>query len=173
MTPSRIAAVLAAAVLLAGCGAGGSGTGPTGLPGSATSGGPAPDADEFSRCMTRNGAPLVSVEGGDNGNGNGQASAPAQDPADEAAEQAALEKCREFLPDGGNPTPMSAEQLEQQRAIAACMREAGVPYPDPDPQDAAGPGSQPIPSGVDLNDPAVLAKLQKCTEEATGKEPNR
>jgi hypothetical protein len=47
---------------------------------------------------------------------------------------AAQEACKKFMPNGGEPKPLSAEDLEQARGLAKCMRENGVPnFPDPDP----------------------------------------
>jgi len=46
-----------------------------------------------------------------------------------------MEKCREFLPDGGDPPKPSAEDLAKAREYAKCIREHGVSgFPDPDPE---------------------------------------
>jgi hypothetical protein len=48
---------------------------------------------------------------------------------------AALEKCREFMPDGGEPPKPSPEDLAKARDYAKCVRENGIPaFPDPDPE---------------------------------------
>ncbi|MCA2217599.1 hypothetical protein [Jidongwangia harbinensis] len=48
--------------------------------------------------------------------------------------EAAAEKCRELLPNGGEPPKMSPEDVTKMRAMAKCVRENGVPdFPDPDP----------------------------------------
>jgi hypothetical protein len=48
--------------------------------------------------------------------------------------EAAQEACKQFAPNGGEPPKMSAEDLQQARDMAKCMRENGVPnFPDPDP----------------------------------------
>jgi hypothetical protein len=137
----------------------GSGTSSTGQ----TAAGPQ-GQDEFTRCMKDNGAEpqQVQVDGG-----SGTVQHTAQPQADQRKQQQqAMDKCRRYLPNGGNPQPMRPEQLEQARAIAKCMRAAGVPYPDPDPNAAGGEGGMPIPSGVNYTDPAVQAKLQKCSRAA-------
>jgi hypothetical protein len=46
-----------------------------------------------------------------------------------------MEKCREFLPEGGEPPKASAEDLAKARDYAKCIREHGLPdFPDPDPE---------------------------------------
>ncbi|GAA2630661.1 hypothetical protein [Paractinoplanes durhamensis] len=63
--------------------------------------------------------------------------------------EAAQQACRKFLPNGGQPPKMSAEELEQARNMAKCMRENGIPnFPDPDPNggmmlDASKLGTKP------------------------------
>lgn len=127
--------------------------------------------DEFTKCLRENGGAPQEVEVPVDGSGQGtlNGSPPAQ--ADQEAQRKALEKCRQFLPDGGNPKPMSPENLEQARAFAKCMRTAGVPYPDPDPNDFGGEGVAKLPEGVDTKDPAVREKLNKCTQETSGGSP--
>jgi len=48
--------------------------------------------------------------------------------------EAAQEACKQYMPNGGNrPTP-SAEELENARNMAKCMRANGIPnFPDPNP----------------------------------------
>jgi hypothetical protein len=58
------------------------------------------------------------------------------DPADSGQNknQKALEKCREFMPAGGEPPKVSPEDVEKLRAYAKCIRANGVAgFPDPDP----------------------------------------
>jgi hypothetical protein len=44
----------------------------------------------------------------------------------------AIQACRAYAPNGGEPPKLDAEQLEQMRKFAKCMRENGVPeFPDP------------------------------------------
>jgi hypothetical protein len=48
---------------------------------------------------------------------------------------AASRKCREFLPNGGEPAKMSAADIAKRRDFAACIRKNGLPdFPDPDPE---------------------------------------
>jgi hypothetical protein len=134
-------------------------------PGAAASG--APDQEAFVRCMEENGGTVGRVEGPNNGQPNGQVSGAPQSDGEPAKQQQALEKCRQFLPDGGAPQRMSPEQLEQARNLAKCMREAGVDYPDPDPATAGAPGAMAVPPGVDINNPDVRAKFDACLRKVT------
>jgi hypothetical protein len=140
--------------------------GGTATPGHAPTSTVADGQDQFVRCLKDHGAAPQQIEvNGDSGTVN----QPALPEAEQRKQQQAQEACRQFLPNGGNPQPMNPEQLEQARAIAKCMRAAGVSYPDPDPNLGGGgnnAGSMPIPDGVDLKNPAVAAKLNECSHAA-------
>jgi len=124
--------------------------------------------DQFTKCLKENGGAPNAVEVPMDGSGEGSLNQSGAPQADREAQQKALEKCRQFLPDGGNPKPMSQEALEQAREFAKCMRAAGVAYPDPNPNDTGGDGVSKIPDGVNADDPAIRQKLNKCTEETSG-----
>jgi len=48
--------------------------------------------------------------------------------------EAAQEACKQYMPDGGQMHKPTAEELEQGRNMAKCMRENGIPnFPDPNP----------------------------------------
>jgi hypothetical protein len=115
--------------------------------GGGPSAGPSAPADqaakgrEFARCMRAEG-----IEMPDPGP-DGMVAMPAGRVDDKAGMQkmeAALEKCREFLPDGGEPPKATAEDLAKAREYAKCVREHGLPgFPDPDPETGQfrlGPG---------------------------------
>jgi hypothetical protein len=79
-----------------------------------------------------------------------------------AKEQAAMEKCSQFLPNGGEPEKLTAQQIEQLRKYAKCMRDNGIDYfPDP----SAG-GKKDEMSEADgqrfRNDPKRPAAEEKC-----------
>nr|CEL22123.1 hypothetical protein [Kibdelosporangium sp. MJ126-NF4]CTQ92904.1 hypothetical protein [Kibdelosporangium sp. MJ126-NF4] len=112
--------------------------------------------------MKDNGGELTEASD-DPGGGPMTLNAPA--PADAAKQNAAWEKCRPFLPDGGNVKPMSTEQLEAARRFAKCMRDKGITYPDPDPSSGGGDDAARLPDGIDIQDPAVRRKLDECTVE--------
>jgi hypothetical protein len=125
--------------------------------------------DAFTKCMKDNGVDINSGGTPDDQNGgNSQGSA---SPADQRAQQEALDKCRQFLPDGGTAKPLGPEALEQARQFARCMRGKGVAYPDPDPNAGGGEGVSPIPKGVDASDPAVRDKMADCSRQANGLVP--
>src|SRR5881296_3746232 len=74
------------------------------------------DGDPFSRCMKENGAGtgMADITQLPGGNGNGTV-APTGSPVDPGVMRRALDKCKQYLPDGGQPKPLSAAQLEQER----------------------------------------------------------
>ncbi|MFD0748353.1 hypothetical protein ACFQ1L_46225 [Phytohabitans flavus] len=73
--------------------------------------------------------------------------------------EAAQEKCKRFMPNGGEPPKVDPERLEQMRQYAKCMRENGVPK-FPDPQEDGG---MRINGGeVDPEGPAFKAAEEKC-----------
>lgn len=87
---------------------------------------------KFAQCMRGEGVDMPDP------GAEGMAAMPALDPKDSAAMKkmnAAVEKCREFLPNGGEAPKASAEDLAKAREYAKCVRENGLPdFPDPDPE---------------------------------------
>lgn len=67
----------------------------------------------------------------------------------------AFKKCEEHLPNGGEPEPLSPEDLDAMRKQAKCMRDHGYDVPDPT---AENPGMQ-------LNDNGDREGMQKAMEE--------
>jgi hypothetical protein len=126
--------------------------------------------DAYSKCMRDNGAEVQNQEIPNNGSGQGTAQQGNQPQVDQEKQRAAHEKCRQYLPDGGNPKPMNPEQLEQARKFAKCMRDEGVAYPDPKPEDG-GQGAAKLPDGVDIDDPVVQEKLRVCTARTSDGSP--
>jgi hypothetical protein len=83
---------------------------------------------------------------------------------DKAKVGAAMEKCVQYLPQGGEPEQMSPEELARAQQFAQCMRENGVPdFPDPDPNGRFGPGSS---VRINKDDPAFQAAIEKCNQGA-------
>lgn len=72
---------------------------------------------------------------------DGMAAIPGQATSDESSAKkmdAAMEKCRELLPNGGEPPKASPEDLVKAREYAKCIRENGMPgFPDPDAETGA------------------------------------
>ncbi|MFC0529279.1 hypothetical protein [Phytohabitans kaempferiae] len=99
---------------------------------SAESAGKGDDRDQilaFSRCMRENGVPEFP-DPETNGSGGFSLSLPGD--TDKEKVDAAQEKCKQHLPDGGEPPKPDPEQVETMREYARCMRENGVPkFPDP------------------------------------------
>ncbi len=110
---------------------------------------------QFAKCMRENGVDMPDPEPGQGGiriqrNPGG----------DPAKTQAAMEKCRSLLPNGGAAPKLDAEQVEQLRQLAKCMRENGVPsFPDPE---ADGTINFQLGSGIKRDDPKFQAAMEKC-----------
>jgi hypothetical protein len=82
---------------------------------------------KYSQCMRDHGIPMddPQMEGGG-------FSMSIPEGTDVAKVQAAEAECKQFMPNGGEPPKLDAEQQEKMRKFAQCMRENGVPnFPDP------------------------------------------
>lgn len=116
------------------------------------------DALKFAQCMRDNGLkdwPDPAEEAG------GLGPMPMPEGADPQAVEAATEKCREYLPNGGERPKSDPEQTERLRKFAQCMRDNGVPeYPDP--EGDGGPLAIPPDSGIDPSSPDFKAAEEKC-----------
>lgn len=114
---------------------------------------------EFARCMRDNGVEIPDP-GPDDGGGLRLRLNRDIDPA---KVEAAMEKCRRFLPNGGEPPNLSPEQQEKLREYARCMRDNGVTgFPDP----AADGGFRLNRDTLKINpdDPAFKAAEEKCRQ---------
>jgi hypothetical protein len=112
---------------------------------------PGGDALKFAQCMRDNGVPDFR----DPGSEGGALVPPGTDPK---AVEAAQQKCKQYLPDGGQPPNVSAEDLERSRRFAQCMRDNGVPdFPDPQ----ADGGGQQL-QGVDTSSGSFKSAQEKC-----------
>jgi hypothetical protein len=89
-----------------------------------------PDAPiKFSRCMREHGISWFPDPK------DGKMSIMVPRGQDKKKFDAAQEACKQFMPNGGEMRKPSAEDLEQARQMAKCMRENGVPdFPDPNPE---------------------------------------
>jgi hypothetical protein len=79
---------------------------------------------------------------------------------DQAKVSAAQQACKQYAPNGGQPPSMSPEQVEQARKYAACMRQHGVDFPDPQPD-----GGFKV-TNINPNDPKFKAASQACESVA-------
>jgi hypothetical protein len=114
------------------------------------------DMVKFAKCMRENGFPDFKDPGA---GGGGSALIPQG--ADPEQVKAAQEKCKQYLPNGGEASKVSAEELERSRQFAKCMRANGVPdFPDPK-GDSGATGGDRL-EGVDTNSPEFKAGQQKC-----------
>lgn len=77
--------------------------------------------------------------------------------------EAAQEACKQWAPDGGEPHKPSAEELQQARDMADCMRKNGVPdFPDPDPNGSIRIDRGKV--GVAPGDPAFDKAQEACSK---------
>lgn len=130
-------------------------------PTASTSAVPVNDADrqlKFAQCMRENGVDMPDPDPAEKGRvriGGGD---------DPGKAQAAMEKCRQFLPGGGEGRKLNPEQAEQMREMARCMRENGVPnFPDPG-ADGTLKLEKGALGGMGLNDPIFRAAMEKCEQ---------
>lgn len=156
-TRPAVAALIAAALLLAGC---------SPAPSPSTSAEPASRADAllaYTQCMRENGVPVDDPDGSgriilDDG---------VQNDPDYAAAHIA---CEEHLIQGQSRSGggMTAEQRQQLLDFAACMRENGIDMPDPD--FSGGGGSIPL-GNIDPGDPEVRRAADQCRQGLGMAEP--
>jgi len=139
-------------------------------------------ARKFNQCMKDQGVDTqLNVAVGDSQGGGGpvtvqQSDGPGQGPpVDPKKVDEAMQKCKQYLPNGGQPPKISAEELEQERKYAKCMRANGVPdFPDPNPDGSiriertAGPNDSGTFStnGMDPNNDAFKQANAKCKQFA-------
>jgi hypothetical protein len=153
------------ALAVAGCGGAGrhDGVATAGSPAATATGTAAPDglteqerALQFARCMRTNGVPNFpdpKVNGGG-------ISIDVPEGTDRAKVDAAMQKCRKYLPNGGEPTKADPNVVAQLRKFSQCMREHGVPnFPDPTDSGLAVDNSK---LGMDPNGATFKAAQQAC-----------
>jgi hypothetical protein len=136
-------AVIAACALLAGCagqkndgeGVATAGDATTSASADPNEGDVAAQTAKFAQCMRDNGVDMPDPEVDDDGRVAFKAPAGGANAADREKVQAAHEKCKQHLPNGGQPPKLSDEDLEKMRKFSQCMRENGYPdFPDPQPE---------------------------------------
>lgn len=111
----------------------------------------------FARCMRENGVPEYPDPEIDSGGGT---SLNLPEGVDPRAVQAAEEKCKEHLPNGGEPQKADPEVVKQLRKYSQCMRENGVPkFPDPTDQGLQIDNDK---LGMPADDPRFKAAEEKC-----------
>jgi hypothetical protein len=118
---------------------------------------------KFAQCMRDNGVPNFKDPKVDE---NGGIGIDAPDGADPAKIDAAMQKCRQYLPGGGQPQKADPQVTEQLRKYAQCMRDNGFPtFPDPNADGglAIDPSKLGI-TGKPEDDPKYRAADQKCQQ---------
>jgi hypothetical protein len=161
-----VGAVPAVALAVAACGGGGKTPGVASLAGATqtTSGGNAGGSQDerqaalnWARCMRQHGIDLPDPQfSGDNITQRLPTRAEQDSPKFKAAQQA----CRQYLPNGGRPTPPSAQERQQALAFAQCMRQHGINMPDP--QITASGIDQPLPARMRPDDARLKTAEQAC-----------
>jgi hypothetical protein len=164
-----ITVVLAALLMVAGCGgkSGDDGVATagdgTGAKASASAAAPKDQKEQalrHARCMRENGVPdypdpKFNDKGGQSIDLDG---------VDQQNLEKAAQACRQYEPNGGEPTKLDAQRLEQLRAFAKCMRENGVEnFPDPTDQGIQADGNAP---GMDPANPTYQAADKACQKYA-------
>jgi hypothetical protein len=111
----------------------------------------------FARCMRQHGINLPDPQfSGDN---IGQ-QLPSRAEQGSAKFKAAEQACKQYLPNGGQPTPADAQEFQQALAFARCMRQHGINLPDP--KITADGIDQSPPARMDLDDPRLQAAEHAC-----------
>jgi hypothetical protein len=170
---AALVGVLALMLAVAACTGGGdkgSGVASLGGTGSATSttaaGGGGDDRQKalnWAKCMRQHGINLPDPRFDAQGN-----MIPPEPPAVANAQaklkfKAADQACKQYEPSGGPPpSPPSAQERQQALAFARCMRQHGINVPDP--QITANGIAQPLPEGMDRDDPRLRAPRQACRQ---------
>jgi hypothetical protein len=150
---------------VAGCGGSKGGNGIASAGGSATptssagagTGNNQDTALKYSQCMRDNGVPKFPDPNANGGISlDGDQLGVSKDKVD-----AATQKCKQYLPNGGEPQKIDPQQLDKLRQYAKCMRENGVPkFPDPD--ENGGIALDPAKLGMDPVGPQIKAAEKVC-----------
>jgi hypothetical protein len=162
-----VGAVLALTLTVAACGGGGKANGVASLSGAnkatattTTTGSSHDDRQKalaWARCMRQHGIDLPDPKFSEN---LIEQRLPTRAEQNSAKFKAAEQACKQYLPDGGQPSPPTAQERQQALAFAQCMRQHGVNLPDP--QITADGIDQPPPARMDLDDPRLQAAEQAC-----------
>jgi hypothetical protein len=101
---------------------------------------------KFAQCMRDNG---VSTFPDPKLSDNGEAQLSTPDGVDKSKLDAAQEKCKQYLPNGGEPQRLDPQKQAKVREYSQCMRDHGIAkFPDPDENGGiaitGGPGLDPM-----------------------------
>jgi hypothetical protein len=162
--------LLALPLAVAACGGGGkpSGVASLGGAGSATSttnagGDDRQKALNWARCMRQHGVRTHDPRFDAQGNMISQEPPAVANAQAKLKFKAAEQACKQYETSGGPPpSPPSAQERQQALAFARCMRQHGINVPDP--QITANGIAQPLPEGMDRDDPRLRAPRQACRQ---------
>lgn len=113
----------------------------------------------YAKCMREHGIDMKDPEPPSGGGGGGGGIGISVDGADGKEKvDKANEACKHLMPNGGEPEKPSAEQLDEARKTAKCLREHGIDVKDPTAED---PGLN-LGSGDGANDPDKVDKAMKA-----------
>jgi hypothetical protein len=130
---------------------------------------------KFAQCMRDKGVDVpdpgpdgtYSFDGEGNGPGQGT-----DIDRDDPKVQTALNACRSLMPAGGIPLKLNPQQLELYRKFAACMREKGIDFPDPNADGSLGLDLGNMEQLMERrNDPAFRTAAQACIGTFSGATP--
>jgi hypothetical protein len=111
----------------------------------------------WARCMRQHGIDLPDPQfSGDHITQRLPTRAEQNSPKFKAAEQA----CKQYEPNGGRPTPPTAQERQQALAFAQCMRQHGINMPDP--KITAEGIDQQLPARMRPDDARLRAAEQAC-----------
>jgi hypothetical protein len=170
---TAVVLTLLLAVAVAGCSRPSSTPGvATARSGAAASGSPTPSLSDqdralkFGQCMRDNGVPdFRDPKVGDNGGFGIEA----PNGADPAKVDAAMQKCKQYLPGGGQPQKADPQVVEQLRKYAQCMRENGIKnFPDPTDQGLQVDPNKLGITGRPEDDPKYAAAQRTCSKYQPG-----
>jgi hypothetical protein len=111
----------------------------------------------YAKCMRENGVDVKDPDA--NGGGIGIA---IEGEAEKKKVDTANEKCKAHLPNGGEPEKPTAEQLDEARAMAKCLREHGIDVREPTMDD---PGIAISGSSGEDDKSKVDKAMEECSPE--------
>jgi hypothetical protein len=115
----------------------------------------------YAKCMREHGIDMADPEVGPGG-ASGGIGISIDGEAEKEKVDKANEECKELLPNGGEPPKMTAEDLDNARKMAKCLREHGIDVKDPTMED---PGIN-VSAGEGGNDPEKVDKaMEECAPE--------
>jgi hypothetical protein len=113
----------------------------------------------YAKCMREHGIDVKDPDPPSGGGGGGGGIAISVDGGDKAKVDKANAACKHLMPNGGAPEKPSAEELDQARKTAKCLREHGIDVKEPTAED---PGLD-VGAGEGGNDPDKVDKaMQAC-----------